>query len=184
MTCIVGYVNKITGETVIGADSAGALDWDIVVRKDTKIFRKGEFIFGCTSSFRMIQLLRFSLQMPPVNEKDIFEYMCTDFVDSVRACFTTGGYLQKFKDGDEKGGDFLVGYKNRLFNVACDFQVGEAIVGYDAVGSGARYALGALHSLEDQLLTVEERVKQALLTATYFSGGVRPPYTILKTPEL
>lgn len=60
MTCIVEIVEK--DRVYIGGDSAGVSDLDITMRKDVKVFRVGDFVFGCTSSFRMMQIIRFSFK--------------------------------------------------------------------------------------------------------------------------
>jgi ATP-dependent protease HslVU (ClpYQ) peptidase subunit len=182
MTCIVGLVEG--KRVIIGGDSAGVTGLDITLRKDEKVFRNGKFIIGCTSSFRMIQLLRFSLK-PPKRPKgmDIYEYMCIPFIDEVKRCYKEKGYLQKFKDGDDKGGTFLVGYKGRLFIVDSDFQVGEAYIGYDAIGCGDSYAKGSLFATE-RLMTGHERVTAALRAAANFSGGVSPPFVLETMPPI
>ena len=110
--------------------------------------------------------------------KNIYEYMCTDFINAVRECFKDGGYLQKYSDGDEKGGTFLVAYKNRLFRIENDFQVAESLNGIDAVGCGANYALGSLYILNKQNLTPKEKVLKSLETASFFSAGVSKPFVI------
>ena len=181
MTCIVGYLDKKTKKVTIGGDSAGVAGLDITIRKDKKVFKVGDFIIGCTSSFRMIQLLRFSFKPPEIKSKNIYEYMCTDFINAVRECFKDGGYLQKYSDGDEKGGTFLVAYKNRLFRIENDFQVAESLNGIDAVGCGANYALGSLYILTKQNLTPKEKVLKSLETASFFSAGVRKPFVIYGT---
>lgn len=178
MTCIVGYLDKKTKKVTIGGDSAGVAGLDITIRKDEKVFKVGDFIIGCTSSFRMIQLLRFSFKPPEIKSKNIYEYMCTDFINAVRDCFKNGGYLQKYSDGDEKGGTFLVAHKNRLFRIENDFQVAESLNGIDAVGCGADYALGSLHILSRQNLTPKEKVLKSLETASFFSAGVSKPFVI------
>ena len=61
-----------------GADSAGVARI-LQFEKMKKVFKNGDFVIGCTSSFRMIQLLRFSFKPRKVYDKDIYEYMCTDF---------------------------------------------------------------------------------------------------------
>lgn len=179
MTCIVGFIDKKNKSVVIGADSAGVSGLDVTVRKDEKVFKNGEFVIGCTSSFRMIQLLRFSFTPPKVYDKEIYEYMCTDFVNEIRKCFDTGGYLQKYSAGDEKGGTFLVGYKDRLFKIGEDFQVAEALQGYDACGCGVNYALGSMFNTQEK--SVKNIVANALKCAENFSGGVRAPFKILTT---
>jgi ATP-dependent protease HslVU (ClpYQ) peptidase subunit len=179
MTCIVGIVDK--NRVVIGGDSASSAGSSISIRKDVKVFKNGEFVIGCTTSFRMIQLLRFSFRPPEITAEDIYEYMCKDFINGVRKCFKKGGYLQKYKDGDEKGGSFLVAYKNRLFEIEDDFQVGENSNGMSAVGCGADFALGALYSLPELNLPTEDKILKALEAAEFLALGVRRPFVILNT---
>lgn len=181
MTCIVGLVNKKDKSVIIGADSAGVSDWDISVRKDPKVFFVGDFLIGCTSSFRMIQLLMYSLEIPKIGNTELFKFMCTDFVNAIRTCFESGGYLQKSDTGEDKGGTFLVGYKSRLFRIDSDFQVGELVNGIDAIGVGKNYSLGSLFSTKFTNLTPEQRVTQALEAACEFSMGVTKPLVILET---
>jgi len=183
MTCIVGFVDKKNKKVTIGADSAGSNDSEVLIRKDPKIFRNGEFIIGCTSSFRMIQLLRFSFKPPKIGNKDIYEYMCTDFVDAVRNCFKDGGYLQKYIDGDEKGGTFIIGYKDRLFVIEDDFQVGENLNGIASIGCGSPYALGSMFTNIKSDKSAKERVTMALEAAAFYSLGVAKPFLILETQK-
>lgn len=177
MTCIVGIIaNK---KVYIGGDSAGVDDLNIVIRKDVKVFKVGKFIIGCTTSFRMIQLIRFSFTPPKVpKDKDIYEYMCTDFIDELRKCFKRGGFLT-IDNSVESGGRLLVGYQDRLFQIESDFQVGESVDGLDSVGCGQQYAKGALSALKNN--PPVERINKTLEIVTHFSGGVRPPFVIETT---
>lgn len=196
MTCIVGIIDKDNNRIIIGGDSAGGKDYygsDISIRKDPKVFTVGDFLFGCTSSFRMIQLIRYSFEPPAITTHcvglrpapesvDIFKYMCTLFVDGLRSCLKKGGFLQT-KDEVEHGGEFLVGYKDRLFCIEGDFQVSESTEQFASVGCGSSYALGALKALtENTKLNAEELAKKALEIASHFSGAVRPPFNYVKTP--
>lgn len=181
MTVIVGMIDKENKNVIIGGDSSGISGWDLTVRKDPKVFQVGDFVIGCTSSFRMMQLLRFSFSPPEVKGKEIYQYMCTDFVEAVRECFKNGGHLRKDSEGDDKGGQFLVGYKSRLFFIDSDFQVGESRVGIEAVGAGATYALGSLHANISHGYSPEVKVKYALEAANFFSAGVCKPFLIKKT---
>lgn len=181
MTCIVGFVDKEQKKVFIGGDSAASAGNSVAIRKDTKVFNNKGFVIGCTSSFRMIQLLRFSFVPPEIGFKDIYEYMCTDFINAVRSCFKDGGYLQKYIDGDEKGGTFLVAYKDRLFNIGDDFQVAENLNGIDAVGCGADFALGSLYTLSNQNISTESKVIKALEAAEFLALGVCRPFVLLNT---
>lgn len=182
MTCIVGYINKETKTVHMGGDSAGVAGLSVTIRKDPKVFKKGPFIIGFTSSFRMGQLLMSSKFNPPKQskKKTDYDYMVTDFIDEVRRCFKEGGYLQSYRDGDEKGGTFLVGYKGVLYQVENDFQVAIPSDNFTAVGCGGDLALGAIYSLNTiDKIKPKDIVDTALNAASYFSGGVEPPYTYL-----
>jgi len=181
MTCIVGIVDEKNNKVIIGGDSAASAGSGIQIRKDVKVFKNKNFVIGCTSSFRMIQLLQFSFVPPDVVEKDIFEYMCTDFINAVRKCFKNGGFLQKYTDGDEKGGTFLVGYKNRLFKIDHDFQVAENLNGMDACGCGEEFALGALLALKNLNSSKDGKILRALEVAELLSSGVAGPFVIEST---
>lgn len=174
MTCIVGLVHD--GDVYIGGDSAGIAGLSISIRADEKVFGNGPFIMGFTTSFRMGQLLRYKLAPPAQTvHQDDMEYMVTSFVDSCRQCFAGNG----FGDKDASvGGNFLVGYKGKLYNIEADYQVGIPKLTFDAVGCGSDLALGAMYATEG--LSPEERINAALSAASTFSAGVAPPFVILK----
>lgn len=177
MTCVAALVY---GDTIfMGADSAGVDGgFNLTVRADQKVFINGDYIIGFTSSFRMGQLLRYSFKPPKFrpDEKELYEFMVTNFVDAVRKCLKEGGYVQ-VKDGEEAGGCFLVGTQGRLFQIESDFQVGESMQTFDAVGCGRAYALGAFSATH--AMDPEKRVRLALEIAEKWSAGVRGPFIIL-----
>lgn len=174
MTCIAGLVHE--GKVYIGGDSAGVAGLDLVVRADSKVFKNGDFIFGFTSSFRMGNLLRYSLNPPKrFPDADVMKFMCVDFIDAVRACLKSGGWASA-ESGQERGGCFLVGYAGRLFTIYGDYQVGENASGFAAVGCGEQIAHGALYA--NGHLEPEARIRQALAAAEAYSAGVRAPFCV------
>ena len=180
MTCIVGIVDD--GKVYMGCDSAGVAGSHITKRKDSKVFENNGFLIGYTSSFRMGQLLRFNFIPPEYreNKKDLYEYMCTDFIDSVRSCFKSGGYAKKSNEV-ESAGVFLVGYKGRLFEIESDYQVGESLKSYTSVGCGEFYAKGCLYSIIDNKeISVVDKIKKALSCAEEFSTGVCSPFKVIQ----
>jgi hypothetical protein len=171
MTCIVGLVNG--DQVIIGGDSAGVGGYDLTVRADQKVWAKDGWAFGFTTSFRMGQLLRYSLHVPKRHpDTDLMQFMVTEFVEAVRKCLKDGGYAST-KDGAEEGGCFLVGHAGRLFRIDSDYQVGEAAAQYDAVGCGDSFAKGALYA---SVGAPAERVRLALKAAEAMSAGVRGPF--------
>lgn len=176
MTCIAALAHK--GKVYMGGDSAGVGGLALTVRADEKVFRCGKFLMGFTTSFRMGQLLRYSLTVPEQESgQDTYAYMVTTFIDAVRNCLKKGGYAKTDND-EESGGTFLVGYKGRLFKVESDYQVGETVDGFDAAGCGASIACGAIYATKGQ--EPNRRIKTALEAAERLSAGVRRPFTILK----
>lgn len=163
----------------MGADSAGVGDLRILRRKDPKIYKVGSMLIGFTSSFRMGQLLGHSLAIPAHDPKTpTYEYMVTAFMDSVRSCLKSGGYLVT-DNGNEAIGTFLVAYQGRIFEVGDDLQVGESVDPYQAVGCGIDLALGSLFtSSKSKITKPAEVVKTALSAAAEFSAGVRAPFLV------
>lgn len=183
MTCIVGLVDK--GIVYIGGDSAGVdgSRLTMAVRNDRKVFRNGEFVMGFTSSFRMGQLLAFSMSLPKPREgDDLFGFMVRDFVGVARRTMKDGGFARN-NSGAEAGGEFLVGFRGRLFQIFDDFQVAESSLPYAACGCGDLIALGSLFSTPN-ILDPMERVTEALSAAATFSAGVRGPFFIEKSDSV
>jgi hypothetical protein len=176
MTCIVGLVHG--GKVYIGGDSAGSnASWGLTVRNDKKVFVNSGFAMGFTSSFRMGQLLAYTF-IPPVPEldTDLMKFMVNTFIVAVRNCFKDGGYASKTNDV-EAAGNFLVGYRGRLFEIGNDYQVGEASSGLDTVGCGAELALGSLYATA--AMKPRSRILTALKIAEQCSAGVRAPFHIV-----
>lgn len=178
MTCIIGFADKKTGRVYIGGDSAGfdESSFNIQIRGDTKVFRTGPLLIGFTSSFRMGQLLRYSLNIPePQVKGDDMRYMVAQLVPAIRKCFEVGGF-QKDDNGQEEGGTFLIGYNGNLYEVEDDYQVAIPADGITAVGSGGEIALGAMHAMS--LSCPRKSIKKALEIVTYLNATVRPPFII------
>jgi hypothetical protein len=179
MTCIVAL--KHAGKIYMGSDSAGVGGLSLTVRADPKIYRVGPALFGFTTSFRMGQLLGHSFTMPKHDSDQTIEtFMATTFINALRVCLKDGGFAKKINE-TESGGNFLVGYRGRIFNVWDDYQVGESALPYDAVGCGFDLALGSLHTtaaLKLRSILPRERIRFALAAAERFSAGVRGPFKI------
>lgn len=184
MTCIVGIAD---GRNVwMGGDAAGSSGHHIDVRAHPKVFRlhrhgQDDILVGYTSSFRMGQALQYGWDFPdlPAPRADLMQWMCTAFIDSVRDRLGAAGF-KKTDNGEERGGMFMVGVRGRLFTIDSDFQVGEVVDGYNAVGCGDDLARGSLFStsFEGARLNPTERIERALAAAAHWSAWVRPPFTV------
>lgn len=196
MTCIAAVVQN--DELWMGGDSAGVGGLYLELRRDPKVFQVGPFLIGYTSSFRMGQILRFGeeghkLSDAPLlygtEKTDAYEVLVTKLVPWIRERFKAAGYARKEHDV-ESGGCFLVGFRGRLFTVQSDYQVGEPLDSFAAIGCGADLALGALHATDPAnspgagrgkvAPSANDRIHRALSAAERFSAGVRGPFTILR----
>ena len=176
MTCIVAL--KHNGKVYFGADSLASSNGFAVVRNDKKIFKIKDFLFGFTTSYRMGQLIQHKFNPPEhLNEIDTFEYLTTIFIDKIREVLKDGGFASKNNEV-EAGGQFLVGYKGRIFNIYSDYQVSESKHDFDACGSGVELALGSLYSTENR--SPFDRINLALFAAQEFGTYVRGPFHYLE----
>ncbi|MGF6546926.1 hypothetical protein [Paraburkholderia youngii] len=148
------------------------------MRADPKIYRVGPFLIGFTTILLDGAASGPCLTVAPHPEgTDVFAFMCTTFIDAVRACFTRGGFARK--DGErESAGTFLVGYMGRIFQIGVDYQVAERAVNFDACGSGEQVALGSLHTTVGVPMRPDVRIERALVAEAEFSTGVRGPFRI------
>ena len=178
MTCIVALRRNDT--VWLGGDSAGTMtNMMQVIRKDKKVFIRGEFLIGFCGSFRMGQLLRHTLVLPTqVEGQEDIVFMVNDFVDAVRKCLLEENAKAEARPEERLFPDFLVGYRGHIYNVSPDYQVGEPEDNFDAIGSGADLARGALHVMQS-IHDPEERIIAALEASAHGNAAVRPPFTVL-----
>ncbi len=173
MTCIAAIC--VNNTVYMGGDSASTNETSMTLRADQKVFiLKKKFLIGFTTSFRMGQLLHFSLNVPSQKKsQDDFQFMCTTFINAVKKCFKKGDFGKT-----EEGGEFLVGYKGNIYKIQEDFQVEKSLDNYSAVGTGEEYALGSFFSTDAPDIKSEDRVLCALKAAAKFSTSVREPLYI------
>lgn len=186
MTCVVGL--RTEAGVCIGADSGGFSGWDHTSRRDPKVFHNASYLIGGSTSYRMLQILRYAAlpQVPDeaaevarVGGDALHRFMCTKFVDAVRSALRDGGWLQKDKERED-GGNFIVGVAGRMYDIGPDMQVGESHDDFAAVGCGSQFALGSLAASSSlPLMMPEAHVRLALSVAERFSGGVRGPFVVL-----
>lgn len=180
MTCIVGLVHE--DHTYIGADSASVNPDSLIIRQTNvpKVFKRGPFIIGYTTSFRMGQLLQHWLEVPEQGAgQSNQEYMVKEFAEAVRELFKEKGFAE-IENSQESGGTFLIGYKDHLYTMHGDFQIAELSEKMDSVGCGSSFALGAMKAME-WIHGPQERIIKALEISAYYSAGVCGPFSVLST---
>lgn len=178
MTCIAALKHGKDVYMIGDSASVGVSSLYSRITKYPKVFRNGEYVMGYTSSFRMGQLLQYKAHLPKPHD-NLHEFMCTDFIDTVRQTMKDNGFAT-IRDNEETIGDFLVAVKGEIFEIQGDMQIGAYAEPYAVVGCGREYALAVLHALQGSFMSPKKKLIKALEAAEHFSIGVRSPFTIIK----
>ncbi len=189
MTCIIGFVDKENDCVWIGADSLGSNGVTKTVNKNPKIFHNEIIkcvIIGGTTSFRHLDLLKYSITL--FSEIDVLKhteidhkYMATQFIPNAIELFDKG-----IKDNapESKGANFIVGVKNKLFEIQGDYSVLEPNDGITAVGCGESHAMGSLYTtFRNTDMTIPKKIEIALEAAEHYCCGVQRPFRIINTKD-
>ena len=184
MTCIVGL--RKDGRVYMGADSAGSGGSEINYRADGKVFLVGDMLFGFCGSYRLGQVLRYHFNKPKHEARlSVDEFLHTVFLPSLIKLFGEHGILHKKEDVTSSVGLFLVGYRGRLFRVDYDYQIGENLHEYDAIGSGGRVACGAMYvetARYGENIDPTAAIHHALRASAHHTTSVAGPFTVMVTP--
>lgn len=169
MTIIVGVVDAKTGEVHIAADTMASDGWNGQLRVDKKVFVAHGIGYGFTSSYRMGQILQYHSEevVDELRQTDTFGYVVKCLVPMWRRILTEHGFT-KVEMGRESFGTFVVGIDGHVFTIDNDFQVGERVDGFAAVGCGCEYAMGSLFSSGAIGLSLAQEAVEA---AKYYSTG-------------
>jgi hypothetical protein len=183
MTIIVGIPHG--GSVYLGGDAqgthaSGAFD----IRTEPKVWEHGGLVFGGTSSFRELQILRYRFALPALPESadddSLWPWLVNAVVDALRTARKEAGCETKFGDGSEAGPQFMLGVFGRLFVFETDYQVYEQPRGF-AVGSGSPFALGSLSTSSNIWKSPHRRLEAALWAACAHDTGCRAPFTIVRS---
>lgn len=178
MTCIVVFADK--DEIVLGGDSAAVDGNSSFSRTEGKIFKKSKNCYmGFAGSFRAGQLAQYAFKLPSHPEKMTdHEYLCTNFIKNLKAAFKQNDFTV---DDDDNSVSFIVVYNGVIYEIDSDFQVGIPLQKYYAIGSGAEYAMGSLHTSHNLVgVKPTTKVEAALEAASTFCTGVQAPFKIIK----
>lgn len=190
MTCIIGFIDKKEKCTWIGCDSLGSNGYTKAVESQAKAFHHNVFkniVMGSTSTFRHIDLLKYSDTLFPEIDwykgTDIdHQYMVKTFIPNLITLFQNNIPSEK---EDARGGNFILGANDKLFEIQSDYSVLQPSEGYTVVGCGAYAALGSLYATtrykED--FSPERHIKTALEAAEHDCCGVQRPFRIINTKD-
>lgn len=172
MTVIVGISN---GDNVYIGGDRGVSDNDVILSMSRpKITKVDGWVFGYAGTLGTGQLMEF-IEFPKVlKNDDPYKVLRLNIVEQIKKAYDSFG-----RDIEDNGTDWLIGYKNRLFEISSgDWGVLE--ISYSAIGSGSAFALGSLHTSKNWRDT-KKRVHTAIDSAIQFSPTCSYPIDIYNT---
>lgn len=142
--------------------------------KMTKINERGSFLIAGSGEVSPCDIAQHIWNPPAVtvkDKKDIYHFMISKVMPSLRKCLTDNGY--NFDEAQDKAKDglrfqFLIAVNGQIFDVDQDLAVMKNDDGFYGVGSGAQFALGALHA--------GAKLLEAMNVATKLSAYTAPPF--------
>lgn len=177
MTCIVAIRGR-DGKIYMGADSRVTYGRMVYTGAQSKVVKRGEFLFGNAGNVVDAQVLHHTATIPPVSEhQDPLEYMINTFLPEFRRALKETGRMEKISDLEYSNARFLVAFRGHIFDLGMDFDVFEGVGDVFSIGSGSPYALGSLESTSG--LPVKQRIREALEVASKYDPGVAGPFEII-----
>ena len=192
MTCIIGYVDKASSSSSnkpvvwLGGDSCGSGNGSDHIYKNNKVFHymnNPNIIMGGTTSFRHLDLLETTEglfddfeNLENITRLDIVKY----FIPRIQKVFQDN-YLRY--DSTDRGGNFLLGINDKLFEIQTDYSVLEPENGILSVGCGEECAKIVL-DVYNTLRPKDPPETKLFNTLTYVNEhvqGVKPPFTVINT---
>lgn len=144
---------------ILGSDGFTKKEYPLI----KKLFKNGDFIIGGTTSFRMLQLLQYSWAPPKKSLDDSdAKYIFKVVTDSLIKLFKDNDFGRKHNI-DYEAGNFLIGWKGRLFEMQPDTSLLEH-QGFAAVGCGVHHATAAMKTM-DILNNLQDNPEAYLSTA-------------------
>ena len=175
MTVIIGLEHE--GKVWMGGDSASTSGYHQRRLADPKIFVASDILFGGTGSSRISQIMQYHFSVrEQLPSEDDHAYLITLVVPEMRSVLLLHGAMGKDEGRDDGYNSFLMGYRGKLYSFFSDFQLNRYDDGFDAVGAGREYAVGAMGASAH--LEPKKRIKQALEITALWNTTVCSPFHI------
>lgn len=137
-----------------------------------KIAERGAFLVAGSGEVLPCDVAQHIWEPPTPTKKDrqdLYHFMISRAMPSLRKCLSENGY--NFDEAkNEARFQFLIAVCGEIFDVDQELSVSRSADGMYAVGSGAAYALGAMHAGADAHKAMEIAAKITAFTAgPYYS---------------
>jgi len=196
MTTIVAIQGN--GFALVGSDSricdvdeGGYVSMTTTLKgTSAKVSVNGKYLLGAAGDVRAINILHhaFTPPTPPANAtgSKLDKFFTTKFIPALRECFDQQGYSAPAREAAhlaEQGSTIIAVLNATVYVVNEDYSWANDRSGIYALGSGAQYAMGALHARKPKKdYTPAKARSEALLAlqiASRFDPHTGPPFNCL-----
>jgi ATP-dependent protease HslVU (ClpYQ) peptidase subunit len=168
MTTIIGIQSK--GSCLLAADSRTTNEYGRPYHheKVAKLTERGEWIIAGAGDPQACDIVQHLWAPPKQTIKDDYKYIVSKAALSIRDCLKKNGY-ERDKSDPDGGFIFLIAYKGTLYEIEETFTVYMRDDGFYGIGSGSRWALGALQAGADWKVALEIAEKNDIYTGSPFT---------------
>lgn len=151
----------------------------------SKIAVNGKYLLGAAGDLRAINILHHSFQpptpAPSLKGKRLDAFITTKFIPSLRACFEEHGYASNERGNKATHSSELVAIVNgSIYVIDSDYSWMNDTTGIYGLGTGAPFALGALHVMpkakKQTITSAKQNILKALAVAARFDPGTGSPF--------
>ena len=189
---------KAKDKVYMGCDSIfmDMESYQTLKRTQSKLIIKDELVIGLTSGngCRIFQLLKYKLKLPSTRKlksDDLLEYLVVHFCGKLYKLLHAENLLQE--DESRKNSDpsmspveFIIGIRDRMYQIGEDFDVAEIDMPFFAIGTGGDYVMGSLEATTNltNQLEPEHHLIYGMKAAEKFTASVKGPFQIVNTGDL
>jgi ATP-dependent protease HslVU (ClpYQ) peptidase subunit len=150
----------------------------------SKVATNGRYMLGAAGDLRAINILHhvFNPPVAPPNlkGKKLDQFITAKFIPALRECFDAQGYstpqTEESEHLAEHGSSIMMSINGSIYIIDGDYSWISDANGVYAVGTGAQYALGALHCLIPKTKLTMNAAKRIALNALAVAAKY-DPYT-------
>lgn len=191
MTTIVGIQGS--GWSVLGTDSkitsfddSGlAFQTTILPAGSSKIAQNGRYLLGAAGDVRAINLLQHVFR-PPSADKNLVgrkldQFVTSKFIPALRSLFEEHGYASPDNDRKhhiaEHDSTIVLAVNATIYIIDSDYSWSNDQTGFYALGTGASYAMGAIHALTAKRQIHSAAQAKTIATKALQIAGRLDPHT-------
>ena len=145
MTTIIGIQGL--GSCLLAADSQTTSEAGrpYVHPEVQKITKRGKYLIACSGDADACDIIQHVWQPPKPPKKDHYRFMVIEVSKSIRECLEENDYSID-KDDKDSGFSALIALGGVIYEIDQSYNISLRQDGIYGIGSGSRYAMGALYA--------------------------------------